>query len=122
MGFLPLSYGRFCLAIFYIVSVLVFCVGAKDATLNASGALNVQSIYFAGSIRGGRSDAALYLNLIKYIQDTVGPVLTEHVGEASLRSMGENGMTDRYYLLLVFILRIFIAIGVFFVSFLQPNI
>jgi hypothetical protein len=35
-------------------------------------------IYFAGSIRGGREDAALYLEIIEYLK-TFGEVLTEHI-------------------------------------------
>ncbi len=40
-------------------------------------------VYFAGSIRGGRVDAALYERMIKYIQKT-DIVLTEHVGNLNL--------------------------------------
>ena len=40
-------------------------------------------VYFAGSIRGGRADAALYKRIIEYIQKT-NTVLTEHVGDLSL--------------------------------------
>ena len=40
-------------------------------------------IYFAGSIRGGRADAALYHRLISYIQRT-DTVLTEHIGNLAL--------------------------------------
>ena len=40
-------------------------------------------VYFAGSIRGGRMDAALYHRLITYIQKT-DTVLTEHVGDIQL--------------------------------------
>lgn len=50
-------------------------------------------IYFAGSIRGGRDDQALYRKIIDQLH-AYGNVLTEHVGEASLTSMGEGGMTD----------------------------
>lgn len=46
-------------------------------------------IYFAGSIRGGRNDAALYNNIIRYIQRT-DIVLTEHIGDLSL-SVYERG-------------------------------
>ena len=46
-------------------------------------------IYFAGSIRGGRADEALYLDIIDRLQD-YGTVLTEHVGDASLEEGGEN--------------------------------
>ena len=42
-----------------------------------------KKIYFAGSIRGGRVDAALYRRIIEHIQQT-DIVLTEHVGDLSL--------------------------------------
>lgn len=50
-------------------------------------------IYFAGSIRGGRDDQDLYKQIIALLS-SYGDVLTEHVGDASLTSMGEGGMTD----------------------------
>ena len=43
----------------------------------------MKQVYFAGSIRGGREDAALYHRLIAYIART-DRVLTEHVGDANL--------------------------------------
>lgn len=46
-------------------------------------------VYFAGSIRGGRIDAALYERLIKYIQKT-DVVLTEHVGDLNLSDEGQK--------------------------------
>lgn len=52
-------------------------------------------IYFAGSIRGGREDAALYLQLIDYLK-TFGEVLTEHIGDPELSSLGDDGPTDKY--------------------------
>jgi nucleoside 2-deoxyribosyltransferase len=52
-------------------------------------------IYFAGSIRGGREDAALYLQIIKYLK-TFGEVLTEHIGDPKLTHMGDDGPTDKY--------------------------
>ena len=52
-------------------------------------------IYFAGSIRGGREDAALYLEIINYLKN-FGEVLTEHVGDASLTSFGENGTKNEF--------------------------
>jgi len=52
-------------------------------------------IYFAGSIRGGREDAALYLQIIEYLK-TFGEVLTEHVGDANLTELGDDGPTDKY--------------------------
>ena len=44
-------------------------------------------IYFAASIRGGRDDVELYRELILYMQ-TLGKVLTEHIGLDSLKSSG----------------------------------
>ena len=52
-------------------------------------------IYFAGSIRGGREDAALYLKIIDYLK-TFGEVLTEHVGDLKLTELGDDGITDQY--------------------------
>lgn len=49
-------------------------------------------IYFAGSIRGGRTDAELYQRMIAYIQRR-HTVLTEHVGDLS-KSKTE-GLTNR---------------------------
>ena len=49
-------------------------------------------IYFAGSIRGGRIDAALYQRLIAYMQRT-DTVLTEHIGSPDLNLM-EQGKRD----------------------------
>lgn len=46
-------------------------------------------IYFAGSIRGGREDAALYQRAISFINET-DTVLTEQVGDLS-RSILEQG-------------------------------
>ena len=47
-------------------------------------------IYFAGSIRGGRDDSALYAEIIERLR-RFGRVLTEHVGGASLTTEGESG-------------------------------
>lgn len=52
-------------------------------------------IYFAGSIRGGREDAALYFDIIDFLK-TFGEVLTEHVGSPSLTSAGDDGPTDQF--------------------------
>jgi len=52
-------------------------------------------IYFAGSIRGGREDAALYLQIIEYLK-TFGEVLTEHIGDANLTDVGDDGPNDKY--------------------------
>ena len=45
-------------------------------------------IYFAGSIRGGRDDAAIYLELVDELAK-YGEVLTEHVA-----TVGEEDMAD----------------------------
>ena len=47
------------------------------------------TIYFAASIRGGRGDQAIYLQIIELLKQH-GTVLTEHFGDASLTSAGEN--------------------------------
>lgn len=52
-------------------------------------------IYFAGSIRGGREDAALYFQVIEYLGN-YGKVLTEHVGDANLSHLGDDGPTDKF--------------------------
>lgn len=49
----------------------------------------MKKIYFAGSIRGGRVDAALYHRIISYMQKE-NDVLTEHVGNMDL-SLVEQG-------------------------------
>ena len=51
-------------------------------------------IYFAGSIRGGRKDKRLYLEIIEYLKN-YGNVLTEHIGADSIDSMGEE-VDDQY--------------------------
>jgi nucleoside 2-deoxyribosyltransferase len=52
-------------------------------------------IYFAGSIRGGREDAALYFQIIEYLK-TFADVLTEHIGDPSLTSVGDDGPNDKF--------------------------
>ncbi len=52
------------------------------------------NIYFAGSIRGGRKDRDMYLEIIKHLKNH-GNVLTEHIGDSKLDSMGEDEMDDR---------------------------
>ena len=46
------------------------------------------NIYFAGSIRGGRDDAALYLEIVLLLKE-YGNVLTEHISDAELTELGE---------------------------------
>lgn len=52
-------------------------------------------IYFAGSIRGGRQDAALYAELIEHLKN-FGKVLTEHIGDPGLTHLGDDGPNDRF--------------------------
>ena len=52
-------------------------------------------IYFAGSIRGGRTDAPVYRAMIEYLS-VFGEVLTEHVGDMALSEAGDDGPDDRY--------------------------
>ena len=47
-------------------------------------------IYFAGSIRGGRHDSAIYAQLIEKLRK-FGRVNTEHIGSPDLTSGGEKG-------------------------------
>lgn len=53
-----------------------------------------KKVYFAGSIRGGRVDAALYKRIISYIQKE-NTVLTEHVGDLSLNALEQGFSKDR---------------------------
>lgn len=50
----------------------------------------MKKIYFCGSIRGGRADAALYHRMIERLK-SYGTVLTEHVGDPSLTEKGGDG-------------------------------
>ncbi len=52
-------------------------------------------IYFAGSIRGGRADAALYRDMVAHLR-AWGDVLTEHVGDAGLTEKGDDGPNDSF--------------------------
>lgn len=52
-------------------------------------------IYFAGSIRGGREDVHLYLEIIEYLKN-FGEVLTEHVGDQNLTIEGNDGPSDKF--------------------------
>ncbi len=45
-------------------------------------------IYFAGAIRGGREDVALYLKMVELLRP-YGAVLTEHIADEQLTSLGE---------------------------------
>jgi len=46
-------------------------------------------IYFAGSIRGGRHDSALYHEIVQQLK-TYGEVFTEHVGDTELGVLGQD--------------------------------
>ena len=52
-------------------------------------------IYFAGSIRGGRDDQEMYLELIEKLR-TYGTVLTEHIGDKSLSNLGEQEVKNDF--------------------------
>lgn len=52
-------------------------------------------IYFAGSIRAGRDDAAIYEAMITWLR-SFGEVLTEHVGDPALSAAGNDGPGDRH--------------------------
>jgi nucleoside 2-deoxyribosyltransferase len=56
-------------------------------------AYEAMKIYFAGSIRGGRNDAALYHQIIALLSE-YGQVLTEHVGSEDLPPAGEKNLSD----------------------------
>ena len=52
-------------------------------------------IYFAGSIRAGRDNAATYETMITWLR-SYGEVLTGHVGNPALSAAGNDGPDDRY--------------------------
>ncbi len=52
-------------------------------------------IYFAGSIRAGRDDAAIYEAMIEWLR-SFGSVLTGHVGNPALTQSGNDGPNDRF--------------------------
>lgn len=52
-------------------------------------------IYFAGSIRGGREDKELYVDIIGLLR-AYGPVLTEHVSDHKVTHMGDPGLTTDF--------------------------
>jgi len=51
-------------------------------------------IYFGASIRGGRDDVGLYMELIEHLKK-YGEVLSEHIGDSSITSAGEIRYSDR---------------------------
>ncbi len=52
-----------------------------------------KQIYFAASIRGGREDKELYLQIIGILSE-YGIVLTGHIGDQTLSVWGEDGLSD----------------------------
>lgn len=53
-----------------------------------------RKIYFAGSIRGGRQDADLYLRIVQQLK-AYGTVLTEHVASPTVETdEDKTGLTD----------------------------
>ena len=54
-----------------------------------------KNVYFAGSIRGGRVDAALYHRIISYIKKT-DTVLTEHIGKSNMSLAAQTRAVDTH--------------------------
>lgn len=54
----------------------------------------MKKIYFAGSIRGGRADAALYAGMIDFMKEKGHVVLTEHVGHPELNLLEQGQDKD----------------------------
>ena len=64
--------------------------------MGAQGEKTAMKIYFAGSIRGGRDDKELYLEIINLL-GKYGKVLTEHVGDQTLSALGEDNPEEYIY-------------------------
>lgn len=54
-----------------------------------------KNVYFAGSIRGGRVDVALYHKIISYIKKT-DTVLTEHIGKSNMSLAAQTRAVDMH--------------------------
>ena len=54
-----------------------------------------KKIYFAGAIRGGRDDAALYKRMIDYMKRT-NVVLTEHIGKSNMSLKAQTKAIDTH--------------------------
>ena len=54
------------------------------------------SIYFAGSIAGGRDNVELYGQIIEHLEN-YGEVLTKYIGDKKLSSLGENLSDSEIY-------------------------
>ncbi len=52
-------------------------------------------IYFAASIRAGREDKDLYMDIIKHLQNH-GQVLTEHIGDIENIPTADQNKTDQF--------------------------
>jgi len=65
---------------------------ADQITCHTRGCFEMK-IYFAGSIRGGRDDAAFYRQIIALLAEH-GKVLTEHVGDVRLTRAEEGEPSD----------------------------
>jgi hypothetical protein len=53
-------------------------------------------IYFAGAIRGGREDSAIYHHIVSMLT-RYGTILTEHVGDPNLDVRGEELSDQQIY-------------------------
>ncbi|XP_073529378.1 5-hydroxymethyl-dUMP N-hydrolase [Phyllobates terribilis] len=51
------------------------------------------SLYFCGSIRGGREDRAVYAEIIRLLRRH-GTVLTEHIGRPDISEAGEDALEE----------------------------
>lgn len=56
--------------------------------------LYIIKIFFAGSIRGGRDDSAIYQSIIELLSG-YGKILTEHVGDKNMTIRGDAGPTKK---------------------------
>jgi len=54
-----------------------------------------KNVYFAGPIRGGRVDVALYHRIISYIKKT-DTVLTEHIGKSNMSLTAQTRAVDTH--------------------------
>lgn len=54
----------------------------------------MMKIYFAGSIRGGRDDAKIYVKIINELK-LYGKVLTEHIADTKLLATGEVNISNK---------------------------
>ena len=82
------------ISLLFVIHSNKYCMLTGIAVILEDVIMNdaMKKIYFAGSIRGGRIDAALYSRIIGYMQKT-NIVLTEHIGRPDLNLM-EQGKRD----------------------------